>query len=338
MNRIAIVGGGIAGLALATILDPDRFDVTLYEQQPGRYGLPTALAMWPGAQRALSRMGAAGVLESAVDVAGSLHTMTGEALISVVADSGRLVARSDLVRELERGLPDSLTRVTARLDDPRSVGADLVVGADGVHSLVRRSAWGEGAASTATPYLAVRGLVPGAMAGHGEYWGEEKLFGITAVPGERTNWFCAYRSVLGPRSVDVAEALTDARRCFDGAAPAVVAVLAAATLGSTLAQRIWVAPPMRSYSRGRVVLIGDAAHAMTPNLGRGACESIVDDDVLGAALNSLDIDRALRRYNTRRTAKTQAARAASAAIMRLALSRRSTALREAALRRFARLA
>lgn len=325
MSRIAIVGGGIAGLALATTLDPDRFDVTLYEERPGRYGLPTALAMWPGAQRALHRMGVTGAIERAVNVAGALRTMTGEALLSAGSDSNSvwLVARSDLVRELEGGLPESVTRITERLEDPTSVNADLVVGADGVHSVVRLCAWGAGAASTTTPYLAVRGLVPGAMAGYGEYWGAGKLFGITPVPGDRSNWFCAYRSGLGPRTVDVAEALADARRRFVGAAPEVRAVLAAVTTDSTLAQRIWVAPPMRSYSRGRVVLIGDAAHAMTPNLGRGACESLLDADVLGSALNRFGLDAALRRYNIRRVAKTQAARAASEVVMRLASPRTS---------------
>lgn len=342
MARISIVGGGIAGLALAAILDPDRFDVTLYEQQPGRYGLATALAMWPGAQRALLRAGADGVLSGSVGVTGSLLTMQGRVLLSASTEATRLVARRDLVAELERAVPASVSRITARLEDPSRLSADLVVGADGVHSVVRQSTWGQQSvwgrspASLATPYLAVRGLVSDSTPGivgpvFGEYWGGGRLFGITAVPGGFVNWFCAFRSELGPRSVGVEESLSEARRQFGEAAPAIKAVLAAANTDTTLAQRIWIAPPLRSYCRGRVVLIGDAAHAMTPNLGRGACESLIDADVLGSDLNRYGVEVALRRYDVRRVARTQAARVASEAMMRLALSTRLARPREVAL-------
>lgn len=341
--RISIVGGGIAGLALAAILDPARFDVTVYEEHPDRRGLGTALGMWPAAQRALRRAGAASVLDSAVDVLdGSLRTIHGEVLATpqTPAQSLSLVGRTDLLDALSCAVPASVQRVTARVEDPSGLDADLVVAADGVHSAIRRAVWGPRATSRATPYLAVRGLVGPDHDAYGEYWGSGRLFGITPVPGGATNWFCSYRSHLGPRAVDVAEALTDARARYADAAPAIRATLAEATPTPTLAQRIWVAPPMRSYVRGRVVLIGDAAHAMTPNLGRGACESLVDAHVLGDALNHGDPNdpaTALRSYQARRVAASQAVRAASGAAARVALARRFAGPRDVAIRTAGRL-
>lgn len=344
MMRISIVGGGLAGSALAAILDPSRFDVTVHEEHPERLGLGTALGMWPPAQRAVRRTGAGGVLDEAAGIGGAaLYDLTGTPLVvpGRTVEPFRLVGRAELARALSQAVPSSVRRVSGAVDDPSTLDADLVVGADGVHSAVRRWAWGLGASSRATPFLAVRGLVPQRSDGFGEYWGAGRLFGITPVSGDATNWFSAYRSDLGPRSVAVGKALDDARRRFADAAPPVRGVLADATPETSLAQRIWVTPPLRCYVRGRVVLVGDAAHAMMPNLGRGACESLVDAHVLGAALNAGDPHDpagALRRYDARRVVPSQVVRLGSAAVARVALTRRLAASRDAALRLAGRVA
>ena len=71
----------------------------------------------------------------------------------------------------------------------------------------------------------------------------------------------------GRPGVDVAEALRQSRARFAGGAAAVARVLAAATAETTLAQRIWTVPLLADYGRKQQVLVGDAAHGMTPNLG-----------------------------------------------------------------------
>jgi 2-polyprenyl-6-methoxyphenol hydroxylase-like FAD-dependent oxidoreductase len=85
---------------------------------------------------------------------------------------------------------------------------------------------------------------------------------------------------------------------------------------------------LRSYVRGTAVLVGDAAHAMTPNLGRGACESLVDAVTLADLLNSLPQDRALAAYNRQRRLRTRALSMASAAMMRVALAEGAQPLRD----------
>lgn len=337
MMRISVVGGGIAGLALAALLDPTRFTVTVHEQQPDREGLGTALAMWPSAQRALRDIGAGHVLPKPIRAAGlGLRTVDGAPLLvsSSETDLPALVGRTALLRALADAVPATVRRVEGRVTDPRELEADLVVGADGVHSVVRRATWGERTASRLTPYLVVRGLVGPGRTTYGEHWGAGRLFGITPVPGGATNWFCAYRSDMGPRRIDVREALADARRRFADASSPIRGVLADAAPDATLAQRLWVTPPLRSYARGRTVLIGDAAHAMTPNLGRGACESLVDAHVLARELNAgdpQDVSGSLRRYQARRVLPSQAVRLGSSALARVALTERLAAPRDAVL-------
>ena len=81
-----------------------------------------------------------------------------------------------------------------------------------------------------------------------------------------------------------------------------------------------------------MTLIGDAAHAMAPNLGRGACEAIRDAVTLGSLLNAYPPARALARYRYRRLVRPQLIRAAASVVMRLALGRRYAGLRDRILR------
>lgn len=106
------------------------------------------------------------------------------------------------------------------------------------------------------------------------------------------------------------------------------ALIGATTPAAILRQDLWVAPARWRLSSGRAVLIGDAAHAMAPNLGRGACESILDAVALGQALNTMDVPRALRHYQRTRAARTQGLRAASSLAMRVSMLERGAGLRD----------
>ena len=105
------------------------------------------------------------------------------------------------------------------------------------------------------------------------------------------------------------------------------ALIGATTPAAILGQDLWVAPARWRLSAGRAVLIGDAAHAMAPNLGRGACESILDAVALGQALSTMDVPRALRHYQRTRAARTQGLRAASSLAMRVSMLERGAGLR-----------
>jgi 2-polyprenyl-6-methoxyphenol hydroxylase-like FAD-dependent oxidoreductase len=333
-QTVSIIGGGIAGLALAARLDPARFDVTVNEQHDGVPAVGTSLAVWPAAQRALGRLGILDAVREASPVIEgmSVRAASGKPWTAAQATGLIGVSRIDLIRLLDAAVPVSVGRASGRIDVVRPGPAGLVVGADGVHSSVRRSCWGARSGARSTPYLAVRGVVPGRLwRGHtGEYWGRGQLFGIgPAAAG--TNWYAAFRSGAGPGSLDVAAVLEETRARYAGYSPGILEVLAAAVPQTSLVQRVWTTPPLGSYVRRRVALVGDAAHAMTPNLGRGACEALVDAVTLAELLNTRPVDEALTAYNRARHLRTQALRAASSAVMRLALAERGQPARDALL-------
>lgn len=338
MSRIAIVGGGIAGLTLAAALDPAQHEVVLFEEQPGRWGSGAALALWPSAVRALTRIGV--VLEDAHDAAQRQHQLSTAALFDI--DSGErlltaprragslaLVARPTLMAALEAAVPGSVRRRHEAVTDPAALDADLVVGADGVRSRVRALVHPPAADRGETPWLALRGTTdqPPPAGTVGEYWGPGRLAGITPT-ATGTYWFTTHGSDLGPEPLDVGQALAEARDRFAGAAAPVRELLAGAG-PHTLATRLWLVPPMPRYARGRYVVIGDAAHATTPNLGRGAVDAILDAVSLAAALNH---GTGLVAWQLRRLPATQAASVVAPLAMRLALSGTATGSRNRLLR------
>ena len=294
----------------------------------------TSLAMWPAAQRALGVLGILDAVRAASPVIDGMTVRAASGRPWTVAQATGLigVSRIDLVRLLDGAVPGSVHRKSGRIDVVRPGPAGLLVGADGVHSSVRRSCWGARYRARPTPYLAVRGVVPGSLWRRhtGEYWGHGQLFGIgPAATG--TNWYAAFRAGERYGSLDVADVLAETRARFAGYAPGIGEVLAAAAPETSLVQRVWTTPPLGSYVRGRAALVGDAAHAMTPNLGRGACEALVDAVTLAELLNTRPMDEALAAYNRARHLRTQALRWASSAVMRLALAERGQPARDALL-------
>ncbi|MEV7604485.1 FAD-dependent monooxygenase [Paenarthrobacter sp. NPDC089322] len=334
MKKVDIIGGGIAGLALAAKLDPAQFDVTVHEQRPELPTVGTTLAMWPGAREALAELG---LLESINEqgtflAAGALRKPSGQPMLTMEGGGLVGVTRPALLRLLDSAVPVSVRRKRERVELLPS-DSWLVVGADGVHSTVRRTCWGARAAARPTPFLAVRGVVPSRPSPEdvGEYWGRGTLFGLAPTEGG-TNWYASYRSQLGPERVDVAEALKEAQQHYSHHSAAVQGVLAQATPDISLAQRIWTAPPLAKYTRGNVVLLGDAAHAMTPNLGRGACETLVDAVTLGRLINDLPRQEALHKYNRQRVLRTQQLRLASSMMGKVALAETMQPVRDGLLK------
>jgi len=333
MEKVDIIGGGIAGLALAGTLDPGKFQVTIYEQRPELPTVGTTLAMWPEAQQALSELGILGAVRNrgATISSGALRRPSGEPLLSMEGKGLLGVSRPELLRLLDSAVPNSVGREPGRVEHPPAE-AGLTVGADGVNSIVRRDLWKRKSAAKPTSFLAVRGVVPGTPHRQdiGEYWGHGQIFGLAPAKGG-SNWYASFRSDLGPEKVDVAEALEATRKRYANHSLAVQEVLAAATPGTSLAQRIWICPPLARYAQGHAVLVGDAAHAMTPNLGRGGCEALIDAVTLGKLLNELPKEKALAAYARKRVVRTQLLRLASSLMGGVALAQGAQPLRDALL-------
>jgi 2-polyprenyl-6-methoxyphenol hydroxylase-like FAD-dependent oxidoreductase len=327
MPKITILGGGVAGLTLAATLDPAAYDVTLIERHPGYGRVPTAFGIWPFALAALERI----KLADEVRERGLLLTSG-----VITADSARrpvtmtklgantwLITRPALLQVLDESVPDTVDREQRRVDDASTLGGDLVVAADGARSVVRSRVWGDEPRDTGI--VAIRGVLETppdtALDQMREFWGDGMLFGVgpNRLPHRiGTNWYASTRR----REDTPAGALTWARDAYAGFPEPVRATLAAADPERTVVNTILESRRTRQLVKGRYVLVGDAAHAMAPNLGRGACEAMADAIVLGEALNEHGLDGA-RHYEKARLRAGQRTRAAAAVARRLALSARA---------------
>ncbi|WP_203138922.1 FAD-dependent monooxygenase [Microbacterium sp. JZ31] len=328
MSTITIVGGGVAGLALAATLDPAQHDVTLIERNPGFSRVPTTFGIWPFALAALEDIGLEGALceRSLLLTAGVITAdSAGRPVTTTMRDPGvRVIPRPALVALLDEAVPRSVTRERRHVADTRDLPGDLVVAADGARSVIRQHIWGD--APRDTGVIAVRGAIeapPDAPLDRMyEFWGDGMLFGVGPDPlpgGIGTNWYAAAR-----RGEDDPErALEWARGAFDGFPSLVGDTLVRATPELTLVNTILESRPARRLVSDRYVLIGDAAHAMSPNLGRGACEAMVDAIALGRALNEHGASGAAE-YERRRMRAGQRTRFASGVMRRLSLSRRAS--------------
>lgn len=339
-EHVLVVGGGIAGLSLAAALDPRRFRVTLVEERPERAGAGTVLALWRPALEDVARIGLRAPLETIGRTSehGTLRDARGRVLLSHRAPRLTFVPRSELVAALDGAIPDEVTRVTKGVEEPGAlaaeVGADLVVGADGVRSVCRRSAF-IGTEPVITDQVVLRGHLDRVAVAPTEWWGPGGLFGVT--PGPRGSaWFCSVRDP-GPRSatVDHAEALALAKNHFAGWDPRLAEVLGVAGDAAD-AQRILLAPPLRRIAADGLVLVGDAAHGMAPNIGRGANEAIRDALALAATLHDHGTTGALAPFVRRRHVPTQVLRATASVVMRTATTRRAAPLRDGLLRLWSR--
>ena len=327
MATITILGGGVAGLALAATLDTTAYDVVLIERSPGHSTVPTAFGIWPFALAALERIS----LAEQVRERGLLLTsgvITADSARRPVAMTMRdattwLITRPALLQFLDEAVPDSVIREQRHVQDVTALHGDLVVAADGARSVVRTQVWGDEPRDTGV--VAVRGVLEAApdtaLDRMHEFWGDGMLFGVgpNRLPhGIGTNWYAATR-----RGEDApASALAWARGAYRRFPALVRDTLAAADPQQTVVNAILESRRLRTLTKDRYALVGDAAHAMSPNLGRGACEAMVDAIVLGECLNEHGLD-GVRHYDRARRRAGQRTRAASAMVRRAALSPRA---------------
>lgn len=328
MSRNAlIVGGGIGGLACAVHLSGNGWDVQVRERAAGLPATGTALGMWPSALRALDalgprhpRLGIGDTVRArgSAQVAGGFLRADGSRIgdVDVAAmrrrtgDTVHLVSRPTLLRTLAEALDDGVVRYGEEVPDVREAAADhdVVVAADGLNSRARRLLFGPGYATRYTGVTSWRGTVDGETRDTTETWGNAARFGITPHEGGRTNWFACVRAP--ERAVAAGGDLAALHTRFGGwhaEVRRVLAELERADGSGILRHDLYdLARPLPSYVRGRIALIGDAAHAMTPDLGRGACEALIDGLALARELvTRARVEDALAAYDAARRRPTQ---------------------------------
>ncbi|MFE6286494.1 FAD-dependent monooxygenase [Streptomyces sp. NPDC057877] len=327
-----VVGGGIGGLAAAIALHRKGWRVEVLERAPRFTEIGAGISLWPNALRALRALGLDDTVRTlgSIEATGGLRDRKGRWLSRTDNTELRrrygqplvVLHRADLLRALTEALPaDGLRSGSAvsavREEDgarpvvEHSAGesrSDLVIGADGLRSTVRRTLWPDAAEPRYAGYTAWRMVTEPLAEPPAEgaaIWGRGERFGYTALPDGRM--YCFATASLPPGTAPTASEHAALRHRFASWPDPVPALLAAVPADAVLRHDLYALPPLPSFVRGRVALLGDAAHAMTPNLGQGACQALEDAVTLAHCLDGTpDTTAALRSYDLARRPRTQA--------------------------------
>jgi 2-polyprenyl-6-methoxyphenol hydroxylase-like FAD-dependent oxidoreductase len=339
-----IIGGGIAGAATAIGLVRAGWRVTVLEQAPHMETSGAALGMWPTAMTALDALGVGDAVRTAAtpQASGSLRRPDGRRIATIdnerlrrrIGDPVFLVQRRHLAQILAGALPAGAIAygVGGRHDSDLARASDVVVAADGIFSPTRAALFGPRYGARYSGQTALRGRVGLATEAVTETWGPGCRFGVTPYADATTNWYASLTTPAGGRTPGGELALL--RATFAGWHDPIPRILDALTEGEIMRHDLYdVHPPLPSYVVANVALVGDAAHAMTPDLGRGACEAVVDAVTLVRSLESTsDTAAALRAYDRARRRPTQRLQAIAYRLGRVAHARRLTGLRDVAVR------
>lgn len=332
MAGIIIVGGGIGGLCTAYALQQRGYTVTLYEASTSAQAPGAGLGIGANALRALDRIG---LKQAVMAQASVLHKMRildhrGKAItesdsLAISAQYGTdnvTIHRADLHRVLTNALkpgtvisgkrcidfaqtPDGVSLTFA---DGEVVTADAVIAADGVNSIFRRKLLPNSAPRYAG-YTCWRAVIRHSGTGIDrlvatETWGPAGRFGIVPLNDGQIYWFaCVKASARDPHVANYGT--RDLLSIFQHYHAPIPALIEAADDASLIHNDILDIAPIGQFAFGRIVLLGDAAHATTPNLGQGAGQAMEDAYVLTRCLDAVgDINCAFRQYEHRRVDRT----------------------------------
>jgi 2-polyprenyl-6-methoxyphenol hydroxylase-like FAD-dependent oxidoreductase len=325
-RTVLIAGGGIGGLTLGVALRRAGFSVRVFERAPSLRPVGAGITMQTNAILAFRTIGldtavaAAGhvmqrgsVLDAQGRVLGSMHLseMAQELGAPLIA-----IHRARLQEVLQQALgPEPLVlglkvvgfreeqgAVVARLSDGTEARGDLLVGADGLRSTVRAQLLDDGEPRYAG-YTSWRGVCDVAgladPSSTSETWGRGLRFGIVPIDQGRTYWFATANAPVG--GIDAPDAHAELLSRFSQFHPPVRALIESTPAASIFRTDIHDRPPVQRWARGRVVLLGDAAHPMTPNMGQGGGQAVEDAVVLARCLaTEAGVPEALARYQALR--------------------------------------
>ena len=330
--KVIIIGGGIGGLSAAIALGRVGVETVVYEQADRLREVGAGLTLWANASKALGKLGAAsGLLAIGSALARfEVRNWRGDVLAAMpfamlerkLGTSVNIcVHRGEFLDQLARliepksldcgaqcvGFHEDDAGVTVYFADGRGEWADMLVGADGLHSVVRTRLHGKSRPRYAG-YTCWRALtrfehkaLPSGMAF--EAWGPGKRFAVHHCGQGRIFWYGTKNTpegmadAPGGRKAEVLD-------CFrDWFSP--IPELIEATQDDILRNDIVDRKPIKSWGKGRVTLLGDAAHPTTPNLGQGACQAIEDALTLAHCFGrSGNSEASLRVYEDMRIRRT----------------------------------
>ncbi|WP_410572490.1 FAD-dependent monooxygenase [Amycolatopsis sp. cmx-4-61] len=311
-----MVGGGIGGLAAAAGLHRVGWTVTVLEKAPEFGDVGAGISLWPNAQRCLDELGVDLGEHLAPQHDGGIRDRRGRRITRFDgAAFGRrhgrplgAIHRRDLIAALRAAVPAASLQTGTEVTEVREDGlvrhghtelrADLVVAADGIDSRVRHALFPHHPEPVYSGSTAFRGVahLPGTRLSTSFDRGTE--VGVLPLTGGDVYWWICSVGEPG-RSAEKPEAA--------GWHDPIPALLAATPPEAVLHHDLHhLGTPLPTYTRGRIALLGDAAHAMPPFLGQGGCQALEDAVVLAHAVSTQDtVDAALASYDRIRRPRSQ---------------------------------
>ncbi|MCX4536545.1 FAD-dependent monooxygenase [Streptomyces sp. NBC_00841] len=340
-----VIGSGVGGLTAAVALHRRGWQVTVLERADSLEPVGAGISLAPNAQRALDVI-------SLGDRVRSLAAWQGDG--GMRSPSGRWISRTDsaaaterfggaivllhratLIEALVAELPASVIRTgtTAELVNPGTAGgaravvrtptadieADLVIAADGINSAVRTHLFPDHPGPSYAGFTTWRVVVPAPeqpFAPH-ETWGRGALWGTQPLKDGRIYAYAAAVAPAGGRAADDEKA--ELLRRFGAWHDPIPGIIAAVEPDQVLRNDVHhLIDPLPAFHRGRTVLVGDSAHAMSPSLGQGGNQAIEDAIVLAHhAAPDADLGTALAAYSADRLPRTGAIVRKAAQVARL---------------------
>lgn len=346
-SSVIVVGGGIGGLSAALALLEAGFDVQVYEQAPKFGEIGAGIQISPNASRLLHRLG----LKEPMDRWG----VRPRAVHQKRWDDGRTLQHAPLGPEVERrsgapyyhfhrgdlaallaeampverahashrlvGIEERGERIVARFDNGVSAEADLLIGADGIHSQVRHLTFGP-EKPRFTGCVAWRGLVPAERIAHLDI--EVASHNWMGPGGHVVHYWVSAKRLMNvvcivEHGTWTSESWTDRGRVadvlarYEGWHTTVRALIE--NFPETFIWALHDRGALPKWTQGRIALLGDACHPMLPMMAQGAAQAIEDGATLAAVLSTMkdDVPQALRRYEELRKPRATRLQEASAA-------------------------
>jgi 2-polyprenyl-6-methoxyphenol hydroxylase-like FAD-dependent oxidoreductase len=330
-KRFAIIGGGIAGLTAAIALNKIGIYPEIFESAPAIRGIGAGLVLAANAIKGFQRLE---IADEVIQLGRLLSSFTlydekGKEIIKTNskeiskkygADNftiSRATLHKLLLSKLDPArihpgkqvysLEKRANAILLKFNDNTSHETDFVVAADGIHSAVRKKLLPE-ALTRYAGYTCWRAIIEDAnlnLAETSETWGTRGRFGIVPLTGNKIYWFACINAPENDRKMKEMKT-RDLANIFKDYHKPIPEILSSTKDENVIWNDIIDLKPTNNFAFGNIILIGDAAHATTPNLGQGACQAIEDAVVLADELHrNSDYVNAFKKFEQRRIKRTR---------------------------------